>query len=290
MASHSGTELPRTQDAVLEIWRAQQREISQQIIIPAYDESVPSIFQRALASQDHPETDHLVAGCDISFFPNNPARAVASVVVCRLYAPETVAWEHHEIVELTEPYIPQFLSFREIPGLMQVWDIMIRDAPDIFERILLVMVDGNGILHPRSLGIASHLGLVLQKPSIGCAKTLFHLPGFPSEKEVRAQVVKQNIPLHGFIPLCSSAHGDAIVGAAFRATADSLRPIYVSPGHLISLQDALNVVAKTTLFRIPEPVRKADLNGRQFIRKLEKPASPPKNVTKNQNKKPKQKT
>ena len=245
---------------ILSEWKQVQVELSQLVTIPADDVSSTSAFDAAIAAP----AGLLVAGCDVSFFPNDAAKAVASLVVCDFAALDKVVWELHLPIQLTEPYIPQFLSFRELPGLLTVWHRFTSERPDLAARVLALMLDGNGILHPRRLGIASHLGVVINMPTIGCAKSLLWLPGFPSEKELRRSFVEQALPCHATVPLRTEA-GDQ-VGVALRATEDSNRPIFVSPGHSISMADAIKVVIHTTLFRVPEPIRKADLNGRQAIR------------------------
>lgn len=133
------------------------------------------------------------------------------------------------------PYIPGLLSFREIPPLLEAWKKLAR-TPD------LILCDGQGIAHPRGIGFASHLGLELGVPTIGCAKSPlfgeFEMPG----------------PLRGDRSPIKDPAGRTI-GAVLR-TRDRTRPLYVSVGHLISLQKAISfVLAATPRFRNPEPLR-----------------------------------
>jgi deoxyribonuclease V len=140
------------------------------------------------------------------------------------------------------PYIPGLLSFREIPPLLSAWK-RLRTRPDA------IIVDGQGIAHPRRLGIASHLGLVLDVPTIGCAKS--RLCG---EHEEPAPERGSWTPL---------IHKDERIGAALR-TRDGCNVVYVSTGHRVGLKSAISVVlAWAPRYRLPEPQRLADQLTRQ---------------------------
>jgi len=134
------------------------------------------------------------------------------------------------------PYIPGFLSFREIPPLL-----------DIFKKISIVpdilFCDGQGIAHPRGFGLASHLGILLDIPAIGCAKSV--LVG----KYVEPSVTKgSSSPL---------VYQEQQVGAAVR-TRKGVKPVFVSVGHKLCLDDAVKIILQCSpKFRIPEPLRLA---------------------------------
>ena len=137
------------------------------------------------------------------------------------------------------PYVPGLLSFREIPMLMQAWD-RLPVKPDV------LLVDGTGIAHPRGLGIASHLGLVLDIPTIGCAKSVLY--GTYEEPEPEAGSSR---------PLYDPKDGQ--IGVALR-TRRGARPLFISPGHKIDLTDAERIVrACVENYRLPEPTRRAHL-------------------------------
>ncbi|MGD0572739.1 MAG: deoxyribonuclease V [Sedimentisphaerales bacterium] len=134
------------------------------------------------------------------------------------------------------PYIPGLLSFREAPVCIDAIE-KLKTTPDVF------IVDGQGIAHPRRLGIASHIGLLIDKPTIGCAKSrligTFEEPG--SKKGSRN-------------PLVDSGEE---IGAVLRTRTD-VKPVYVSVGHKCTLDDAISIVLGcTTKYRLPEPSRLA---------------------------------
>ncbi len=136
------------------------------------------------------------------------------------------------------PYVPGFLGFREIPALIAVLK-KIECDPD------LILCDGHGIAHPRGIGLASHLGVILNKPTIGCAKDPLVGGFFPVEEHRGA---------HEYI-----RHKEKVVGAALR-TKEGVKPVFVSPGHGITLMESIRFVLNTSLaFRIPEPIRMAHL-------------------------------
>jgi deoxyribonuclease V len=185
----------------------------------------------------------LVAGCDISF--NKFSDVVyAGIVVLRL--PELEIVDRATAITRTSfPYIPGLLSFRETPALLQCWE-RLNTAPDV------VMLDGQGLAHPRRFGIACHFGLLTERPTVGCAKTV--LRGKFDEPGKQA----------GSYSLMTDK--DEVVGAAVR-TKDNVAPIYVSIGHLIDLPGAIELAlscvkgyaASKSKYRIPEPTRQAHI-------------------------------
>jgi deoxyribonuclease V len=163
--------------------------------------------------------------------------AKGAVVVLRL--PELTVVESTVAEERVEfPYVPGFLSFREAPLLLAAWE-RLSLTPD------LVVVDAQGIAHPRRLGLASHLGLFLDVPTIGCAKSVL-------------------CGRHGDLgedPGASAFLLDKgeVVGAALR-TKRGTKPVYVSIGHKVDLEAALHwVLACCHGYRLPEPTRLAHL-------------------------------
>ncbi len=197
-------------------------------------------MQARLASQVSRSSEvvdpRFIAGVDISA---EKARGMATGAVVVLQYPELRPVETKVIAgNLDFPYIPGLLSFRESPLILDACE-QLSITPD------LVLVDGQGVAHPRRFGLASHLGLCLGLPTIGCAKSLlcgiYKTPGV--EPGSYAEVVD----------------GGETIGVALR-TKLGVKPIYVSIGHKIDLQTAICWVMKCCRgYRLPEPTRLAHL-------------------------------
>jgi deoxyribonuclease V len=142
----------------------------------------------------------------------------------------------HARLRAAIPYVPGFLSYRELPVLLKAFR-KLREKPDV------TLVDGQGIAHPRGLGLASHLGVVLGIATVGCAKS--HLYGTYTEPAAK----------RGACTVMKGAHGS--IGLVIR-TRDNVKPLYVSPGHLVDMGDCLRIVlGATKKYRLPEPIRYA---------------------------------
>ena len=178
----------------------------------------------------------LVAGVDVSF-PRLQGIARGVVVMLSYPALDIVEVEQAE-ARPAIPYIPGLLSFRECPVILAACG-KLYNTPD------LVLVDGQGIAHPRRLGLAAHLGLFLDVPTIGCAKSI--LCG-------RHEPVGEEVGSHAEL-----VDNGEVIGAALR-TKVGTKPIYVSRGHKINLVSALYWVMKSCHgYRLPEPTRLAHL-------------------------------
>ena len=182
------------------------------------------------------ETPHYVAGCDISFDKGSDT-VYAGIVVLELLGFSEVD-RATTITRVKFPYIPGLLSFRESPPLLEAWQ-KLHVQPD------LVMIDGQGYAHPRRFGIASHFGLLVDTPTVGCAKTL--LIGKYEEPKEMAGSYSELIDR------------DEVVGAALR-TQDGVSPVFVSVGHKVDIESAIESVMRCTgEYRIPEPTRRAHI-------------------------------
>src|ERR671938_98220 len=189
-----------------------------------------------------------VAGADISFNKFEPT-VYAGVVVLKLPTLEIIE-EVGVVSETRFPYVPGLLSFRETPSVLEAWE-KLKTEPDA------VMFDGQGIAHPRRVGIASHVGLLIERPTLGCAKSVlvgkYQEPG--SERGSWSEMIDKG----------------EVVGAAVR-TKTNVQPIFVSPGHLIDLQGAIDLtLACNGGYRQPEPTRRAHLLV-NALRRGERPA------------------
>jgi endonuclease V len=207
-----------------------------------------------------------VAGFDVSFLKGDDATAVATLVVLAL--PDlNVVYEDTRTVTLTLPYISGYLAFRECPALLTLWRALQAAAvsnPAI--RPDVVLLDGNGVLHPRACGLASHFGVLAGVPTIGVAKTFYAFDGLRPE-DVVATARACNTEPGQWVPLVGDS--GTVLGAALRPTADATDPVFVSVGHRVSLATAVRVAHAVSLYRVAEPVRQADLRSREAVRALE---------------------
>ncbi|MDB5265743.1 MAG: endonuclease [Parcubacteria group bacterium] len=177
----------------------------------------------------------LIGGCDVSM--NRFAKEGFAGFVTLTY-PELVLIDHAVVKDtIPFPYVPGLLSFREIPMLAKAWE-RLKTKPDV------LVVDGIGIAHPRRLGIATHLGLVLGIPTIGCAKSV--LTGIYEEPGNEPGDISY---------LYDKYNKEEIIGAALR-TKRNVKPVFVSPGHLITLQESIDLVYSCVRkHRLPEATR-----------------------------------
>lgn len=196
----------------------------------AQDEMAASVMAR-----DEPAVPRLFGGADVSNQRFDPTRRVFAALV-------TLDAAGRELARATRadqarfPYVPGFLGFREVPALAAAWD-WLNPKPE------LLLVDGHGVAHPRGVGVATHLGLVLDHPTVGVAKSL--LVGDP-------------------VPLPDAAGAQAPlmwrgkqIGVALR-TRRGANPLYISVGHRVSLTRAVEVVLRTTQGRrLPAATRAA---------------------------------
>ena len=213
---------------------------------PTYQEAIEiqlHLAPKVITKNDMGKVE-LVAGIDVSFIADKTARA--GLVV--LTYPELKVVEVIQIEGVASfPYIPGLLSFRELPMALQAFE-KLQLSPD------LILVDGQGIAHPRRLGLACHLGLLLDTPTIGCAKSL--LCGNYDEVDSEAGSFQ------------SILHDNSIVGAALR-TRGKIKPLYISPGHKIDLLSSIEWTLKCCRgYRLPEPSRLAHLASKGNLKHL----------------------
>ncbi len=177
----------------------------------------------------------LVAGADLAFSPDK-TESIAGVVVWDVTAREVV--EQHVARQPTRfPYVPGLLSFREAPVLLAALR-KLRGEPDAF------LFDGQGLAHPRRFGLACHVGVILNRPSLGCAKSL-----------LVGRCATPGVARGSTTPLDD---GGETVGMAVR-TRDGVKPVYISIGHRLSLRSAVEIaLACGAGYRLPEPTRLAD--------------------------------
>jgi len=179
---------------------------------------------------DKPVT--VVAGADISF--NKFSTTVFAGIVVMDYPQMTVRQIALAKDETTFPYVTGYLAFRELPALMKAWR-MLTVVPDV------VILDGQGITHPRNVGIATQFGILEDQPAIGCAKSMLSgkFDELGLEKFSTAPILIE----------------EQLSGYALR-TKNAVKPVYISPGHRVSADQGLEIVTNCVgKYRIPEPTR-----------------------------------
>jgi deoxyribonuclease V len=188
--------------------------------------------QLILHSEVNFSTIQTIAAADVSF--NKFDNILYTAVVILRFSDLQIINYFSKISSTRFPYVPGFLSFREAPAVLEIFEELL-DPPEV------LICDGQGIAHPRGMGLASHLGLFLNLPTIGCAKSV--LVGCYSEPS----------PEKGsYSPLI---YREKKVGVALRSRSN-VKPIFISCGHKIGLQDAVRLVLHTCQrYRIPEPLR-----------------------------------
>ena len=210
------------------------------------DHTWPSTLEEAIVIQEKlrdqvitedqlPERIRYVAGVDMGFEADG---TISRAAVAVLSFPDLQVIETSLAHRPTTfPYVPGFLSFREIPAVLDALE-KITTIPDI------ILCDGQGIAHPRRLGIASHLGLLIDMPTIGVAKSLL-----VGKYEELAETKGNWQPL---------IHQGETIGAVLRSRT-GVKPLYISSGHRISLPTAIDYVLRCTpKYRLPETTRIAD--------------------------------
>jgi len=200
---------------------------------------------RLVSRKNEVPRPRLVAGVDISA-PRFQGKVRGTVVV--LSYPELEVVEIGAVEQTVDfPYIPGLLSFRESPVILAAYE-KLRSKPD------LILVDGQGIAHPRRFGIASHLGVLLDVPTIGCAKSLLC-----GTHDVLGPEAGSTAGIE---------HEGEIIGMALRTKAN-VRPVYVSIGHKVDLAAAVSWVSRCCRgYRLPEPTRLAHLAASGNLRSL----------------------
>lgn len=217
MAYYRRFDYPTPDPAILARLTAQQNEMQQRIILQKPDFDLK-----------------LIAGCDSSFIGED---TILSAFVLLTYPELALVEKVYHIGPVELPYIPGFLAFREAPNLLEAYK-KLQQKPD------LIMVDGHGISHPRRLGIATHLGLHLNKPTMGVAKKVL--------------VGKYKEPGTAKGSISPLIYKEEAIANVLR-TKDNIKPVFVSPGHLMDLESATEIaLACATKYKLPEPTRLAD--------------------------------
>ena len=201
-------------------------------VTPAEARQIQEKLRSRVIQCGTPKRVRRVAGVDISV---RGERAIAAIVVLNFPAldiAEVVSAEQ----KVPFPYVPGLLSFREIPSILAA-------AEKLTHFVDLFLLDGQGVAHPRRFGLASHLGVLLDKPTIGCAKTRY--------------IGTHQEPAEEAGCYTDLWDGEELIGAVLR-TRTNVKPMYISVGHKINLPRALDLVLDCCAgYRLPEPTRLA---------------------------------
>ncbi|NXM78146.1 ENDOV Endonuclease, partial [Serilophus lunatus] len=199
-----------------------------------------------------------VGGADLSY-GHGGGTACASLVVLS-YPGLEVLYEDCRMVTVTAPYVAGFLAFREAPVLVEAVQRLQQEQPSLSPQVLLV--DGNGMLHPRGFGVACHLGVLTDLPCIGVAKNLLQMDGLVRDELHKQQI--HSLQAGESFPLTGTS--GRVLGMVLRSHSNSSKPLYISVGHRVSLDTAVRLVSSCCRFRIPEPIRQADIRSREYLR------------------------
>ena len=229
-----------------------QDEIAEAAVFEDALDIEPDHFDDPLAASAHCDDQPVVAGVDQSFLLEDE-RAVSAVVAMRAAGDGWKVLERvHAVTPLEIPYIPGLLSFREGGAILEAVETL-RVEPDLY------LFDGSGRIHFRQAGIATHVGVVLDRPSVGVAKSL--LCGTPAG-ETDGLEAGERVAIEANERV--DAPGGTLLGYAVQTKQyDSpnryVNPLYVSPGHRVGPETAADVVlALSTGYKLPEPIRLAD--------------------------------
>ncbi|GFD75207.1 endonuclease V [Tenacibaculum sp. KUL113] len=202
-----------------------------------YIELQDKMKEQVIKVDELPKNIRYVAGVDVAYNEDKQLM-VGAVVVLNIETLEVIDEAFH-IMKIKFPYVPGLFSFREIPAIKEAY-FKLQIKPDI------IVCDAQGIAHPKGIGMATHLGIELDKPTIGCAKK--KLIGVYNKEELGN--IKGS---YKFLKLDNN-----IIGAVLRTQTD-IKPMFVSIGHKVSLNTAIELLNKLTPhYRLPETTRMAD--------------------------------
>lgn len=182
-----------------------------------------------------------IAGADFSY--HKPKKLIGSIVVVQKFPELETVEIVEDVMEVRIPYVPGFLNFREGVPFMRAFQ-KLKIKPDV------TLVDGNGIAHPRKMGLASYVGVVLDIPTVGCAKSSFFPFKPPAEQRGAFSHYKD--------------HKNDWVGFCLR-TRKAVKPVFVSPGHRVNFEFSRRIVLSCSRYRIPEPIRIAHQKARELF-------------------------
>ena len=237
--------LSQKEPEILTKWRKEQDELKQKLI-----------------TEDDPSLKEIkyVGGVDISFDKFDSSIGISALVICD-YKTLKIVYEDYELVKIEEPYIPGFLAFREVKHFVKLIEKLKMNKKEYIPQVILV--DGNGIHHIKGFGLASHLGVLVDIPTIGCGKTVFALDG----------ITKKSVEEINNINLKEKGDSFKLIGKSGKHWGYLYKskinedPLLISLGNKICNNTALNIIKNVYVKddRIPEPIRLSDKISRRLI-------------------------
>ena len=219
-----------------------------------------------LSNEDDPMLKDImyIGGMDISYDKDDKKVGISGLVILD-YKTLEIVYEDYNIIKIEEPYVPGFLAFREVKHLVKLIDNLKLNAPQFLPQVFLL--NGNGILHPKELGIACHLGVLTDTTTIGCSKSFFSIDGI--NKETIKEMIEEYLHKKGDSKELIGFSGRHW-GYILKSSDKDEYPLIISMGNKITNQTALKIVKKMCKQRIPEPIRLADLITRRLIKARKK--------------------
>jgi deoxyinosine 3'endonuclease (endonuclease V) len=208
-----------------------------------------------------------VGGCDLTV---DGKIMVGCFVVVDLELDCKSIYSKCSIVDVKIPYIPGLFCFREGPVVLQCLHEFTNARPDL--RVDVLLVDGNGVWHERGFGLACYVGIESGIPTIGVSKTFLNTGSRHSSRQVQMEAQRKCAALGDVLMLHHVLEDGTVIECGVMRTTESLpfRPIFISAGHRMSSELAIDIVRDVCIFREPEPLRLADRLSRRFVKNLKK--------------------
>ena len=237
--------LSQKEPEILSKWRKEQEELKKKLI-----------------KEDDPSLKEIkyIGGVDISFDKNDSSIGISALVICDSKTLKIV-YEDYELIKIEEPYIPGFLAFREVKHFVKLIEKLKNNNKELIPQVILV--DGNGIHHIKGFGLASHLGVLVDIPTIGCSKTVFALDGITKKKV--EEIDRDNLKNKGDTFKLIGNSGTHW-GYVYKSNINE-DPLIINLGNKICNDTSLNIVKNCCINnnRIPEPIRLSDKISRRLI-------------------------
>ena len=232
--------------AVPKRWIIEQLVLKSMIELPDRDDILQSL--------------QYVIGFDISYIKERPDEAVCTGVIMD-YSDWSVKDQETIEVKITEPYKAGYLAFREIDHYIKVYGNLVNRNTECTAHNTVCVTDGNGILHPKGFGLASHLGVLLNMPTFGCGKNLHVIDDLArNRKEINVEMKTLGVDELPMVGKSGRMYGYAMLGP------NNTNAVYFSQGHMMSLCTMKEIARKALIYREPEPTRIADRVSREYIR------------------------